>query len=156
MDPSIVPTSLRQKTEVAFLKVITAAGGATIVALNKLLSQEGTQTKRALPSVDAFCMGGPEFPVYTGNYRYRTVITFRTSADPSEAVPDPSAAHTANVKAGVDALHQDDLADRLSAQVDNFHCFAFTDLGEVASKPEERALVSSFAFETLVCETDCS
>jgi hypothetical protein len=149
--------SLRQKTETAFLGVITAAGGATIAALNKFRSQEGTQTTRLLPSVDAFCMGGPSHGTSRmGNYRYRTVITFRTSADPTTEVPDPAAAHATNVKAGMDALHQDDLASRLSAQVSAFHCFGFIDLGEVAAKPEERSLVSAFAFETIVCESDCT
>lgn len=149
--------SLRAKTEAAYLGVIAAAGGATIDALNKFRSQEGTQTKRKVPSVDAFCLGGPTHGTpRMGNYKYRTVITFRTSADPTEAVPDPAAAHAANVKAGMDALHQSDLADRLSAQQIGFYCFGVIDLGEVAAKPEDRTLVSAFASEAIVCETDCS
>lgn len=161
--------SLRAKTEAAYLGVIAAAGGATIDALNKFRSQEGTQTKRKLPSVDAFCLGGPTHGTpRMGNYKYRTVITFRTAADPTEDVPDPAAAHAANVKAGMDALHQSDLAARLSAvtsflaadgvvmDVTGFHCFGSIDLGEVAAKPEERTFVSAFAFEAIVCETDCT
>ncbi len=144
--------SLAQKTEKAFLTVIAAAGGAVIVAMHGYEAQENSNNALVLPCYDAHCLGGPEFPLGTGNFKNRVAIRIRSSAD----VTDAKTAHAANVKAVMDALHRDDLATVLSAAQNDFHCFGVIDLGQIQTKPQDRQLTSTFLFEAMVCETDCT
>jgi hypothetical protein len=151
--------SLKQKNERAFRSVLqTALGNNSPITL--LTSQENSLATLQTQTIVIEDLGGPEFPLRTGNYHRRVQIQILTNADKQPgATADPEDTQSTNVEAVTNAINVSNLAALLSAAQDDYHVFGVINRGAAQIEPqasERRFLVDAFIYEVVCCESDCT
>jgi hypothetical protein len=150
--------SLKKKTEQAILGVIETAAFFTG---KRLTSQENQTSNVTSPSVVAVATELKHFKtgkgVSTGRVHYRLDLLLFGKADKAkDALVNPEDTHAANVELVRQSVHIVDLAGAMSDEVSAFHCFATHPRTPANMKPPPNSFLDCFAWEVIVCETDCS
>ncbi len=145
--------SLKAKIEIAFEKLLKESP-LLPSGLRVYTGADSEIQKR--PCVVCCAKGGEaaELLAEGDNRVYNVTILIKGEAELKNKALDPVAVHNANV-AGVQAILQvDDLADQLSAQVDEF--YVFPPVQDVGEDPDiqGRAFVDTILFQLYCCSWD--
>lgn len=152
--------SLKKKTEKAVLGVVGAVGPAGFTG-QRLTSQENQLSNVTPPTIVAVATELRHFKtgqgISTGRVHYRLDLLVYGAADKKkDSTVIPEDVHAANVELVRAAVQIGNLADLMSAQQTPFHCFAAHPRGPANVKPPDNMFLDGFAWEVIVCETDCS
>jgi hypothetical protein len=110
-----------------------------------------------LPCVVCHCQGGEETPMDSSNHMMLLFVHVKTkldASDPNNPTEDLTAAHNTNVQTVRTALNQDDLADQLSALVDDFYAFHPVIPGPTQNDVDGRRARTTKQYQVYCCAAD--
>ena len=108
--------------------------------------QSGDSTTR--PCIVIYAKTGEEFPLNSGNNWVSVSVMVKSSAD-----IETEETHKERANAIFDFLTIDDLAEQLTAQLDDFTCFGYRAMNK-ANSTEDNSFTTELSFEVLACQMD--
>lgn len=159
----------QEKSEAAFLKVLTTAIAANVMSgytsTTKGENSDGTESGRQTPCYVVEAQDMPEYPKFTGNVRGNVEVMVFTAADidPEVTADDPAANHARNVALVGDALRPTDaqtLEAKLTtagrAQVTDFTCLQCRYLGTTKRERDGRNFKTTHVFSLWMAPSNVS
>lgn len=125
---------LAQKFEEAAKLLIEAQGAITVFA-------GFDENDQVIPRCVIIARTGSEFPQGSGNFTLAVTVQVYSKADDSTVQE-----HRNLCQSVIGKFNEDDFASQLSSQVDNFHCFGFSNRSGL-EQIEDRAWVTEFSFD---------